>query len=64
MKPYQAGRALCSPKSRCEHMINNTVERAYRKGDLFEKGRRLMDAWADFCAKPEAAGKVLPIRAR
>jgi hypothetical protein len=45
-------------------MINNTVERAYRKGDLFEKGRRLMDAWADFCAKPEAAGKVLPIRAR
>jgi len=26
------------------------VEAAYRRGDLFEKRRRLMDAWATFCA--------------
>jgi integrase len=45
------------------HAIPNAVEAAYRRGDLFEKRRRLMDAWADYCSKPAATGKVLPIRA-
>jgi integrase len=44
------------------HAIPNAVEAAYRRGDLFEKRRRLMDAWADYCAKPQAAGRVVPIR--
>jgi integrase len=44
------------------HAIPNAVEAAYRRGDLFEKRRRLMDSWADYCAKPAATGKVLPIR--
>jgi len=44
------------------HAVENKVERAYRRGDLFEKRRRLMDSWADFCAKPAATGKVLSIR--
>jgi integrase len=44
------------------HAIENKVEAAYRRGDLFEKRRRLMDAWADHCSKPTATGKVLPIR--
>ena len=46
------------------HTVPSAVERAYQRGDLFEKRRRLMDAWADYCAKPVAAagGKVLPIR--
>lgn len=30
------------------HVVGNKVEAAYRRGDLFEKRRRLMDAWADF----------------
>ncbi len=38
------------------HSIRNRVEAAYRRGDLFEKRRRLMDAWADYCAGTEAAG--------
>jgi integrase len=33
------------------HTIDDKVEAAYRRGDLFEKRRRLMDAWAEFCAK-------------
>jgi integrase len=33
------------------HAIDDKVEAAYRRGDLFEKRRRLMDAWAEFCAK-------------
>jgi integrase len=42
------------------HAIPNAVEAAYRRGDLFEKRRRLMDAWAEFCAK--AAVAAVPIR--
>jgi integrase len=44
------------------HAIPSAVEAAYRRGDLFEKRRRLMDAWSEFCAKPAANGKVVPIR--
>ena len=31
------------------HAIPNAVEAAYRRGDLFEKRRKLMEAWAEFC---------------
>ena len=46
------------------HAIGNAVERAYRRGDLFEKRRKLMADWAKFCAiKPLAVtGTVVPIR--
>jgi integrase len=32
------------------HSVGSKVEAAYRRGDLFEKRRRLMDVWADFVA--------------
>jgi len=38
-------------------------ERAYQRGDLFEKRRKLMDAWAQFCVKQPAAGTVVVLRA-
>jgi integrase len=31
------------------HVIGNKVEAAYRRGDLFDKRRQLMDDWNDFC---------------
>jgi integrase len=31
------------------HAIGNAVEAAYRRGDLFEKRRELMTAWATYC---------------
>ncbi len=34
------------------HAIGDKVEAAYRRGDLFEKRRRLMDAWGAYCATP------------
>jgi integrase len=34
------------------HTIGNKVEAAYRRGDLFEKRRRLMDEWAKYCGRP------------
>jgi hypothetical protein len=43
------------------HAIENKVEAAYRRGDLFEKRRELMNAWAGFCMAP-SAGTVTPIR--
>jgi integrase len=48
------------------HAIPNAVEAAYRRGDLFDKRRKLMDAWAAHCAKVETdAGKVVELaRAR
>ena len=46
------------------HRINNVVEAAYRRGDLFEKRTRLMAEWASYCASDSRAGvKVVPIRA-
>jgi integrase len=36
------------------HTIGNAVERAYHRGDLFEKRKRLMADWAKFCSQPLA----------
>jgi integrase len=33
------------------HRIDDKVEAAYRRGDLFDKRRRMMNDWARFCAK-------------
>ena len=43
------------------HTIGNAVEAAYRRGDLFEKRRHLMNDWAQFCERP-AAGAVVALR--
>ena len=38
------------------HAVGNAVERAYRRGDLFDKRIDLMKAWASYCATLPAAG--------
>lgn len=43
------------------HVIENKAEAAYRRGDLFDKRRKLMEAWAIFCAAPKA-GKLAAFR--
>ncbi|MGO9048968.1 MAG: tyrosine-type recombinase/integrase [Xanthobacteraceae bacterium] len=40
------------------HAVGNKVEAAYRRGDLFDKRRKLMEAWAAYCAAPKS-GNVL-----
>jgi integrase len=37
------------------HAVGNKVEAAYRRGDLFDKRRRLMDDWAVYCLAPSNA---------
>ncbi|MBU6444860.1 MAG: tyrosine-type recombinase/integrase [Alphaproteobacteria bacterium] len=53
------------PHEVCEmalaHVIANKAEAAYRRGDLFEKRRKLMEAWARYCTIPKAE-KVVPLR--
>jgi integrase len=46
------------------HVVGDKVEAAYRRGDLFEKRRALMTAWAKFCSDPNATASadVVPIR--
>jgi len=46
------------------HTVKDAVEKAYRRGDLFEKRARLMDEWASYCTSPEyTADNITPIRA-
>ena len=47
------------------HTIGDKVEAAYRRGDLFEKRRRLMNDWADFCSivpVEDDTGKVVTLK--
>jgi hypothetical protein len=46
------------------HTIENKAERADRRGDLFDKRRRLMDDWATYFAstKPADQDNVRAIR--
>jgi integrase len=54
------------PNEVCEaalaHVIENKAEAAYRRGDLFEKRRKLMEAWAAYCAA-QKSGKVIALSA-
>jgi integrase len=56
------------PREVCEqalaHKISNAVEAAYRRGDLFEKRRRLMQDWSDYCERGHVEGDVVPLRQR
>ena len=45
------------------HAIGNKAEAAYRRGDLFDKRRRLMADWATYCDSSGATGaEITPIR--
>jgi integrase len=43
------------------HSVGDKVEAAYRRGDLFEKRRRLMTQWAKFCSDCKNAATVVSI---
>jgi integrase len=45
------------------HTIGDKVEAAYRRGDMFDKRRRMMEEWASFCATVASSGaEVVPLR--
>jgi integrase len=41
-------------ESALAHSIGSKVEQAYRRGDLFQKRRGLMDAWDIYCESPQS----------
>ena len=45
------------------HLIKNKAEAAYRRGDLFDKRRQMMDDWQRYCETTQP-GKVSSINAR
>lgn len=53
------------PREVCEmalaHSVSDQVEAAYRRGDLFEKRRRLMAEWAKHCNNPKRTGEVVSL---
>jgi integrase len=50
------------------HAVGSKVEAAYRRGDLFDKRRKLMEAWGKFCTDGRGVAhgdaKVVPLAAR
>ncbi|MGQ0741909.1 MAG: tyrosine-type recombinase/integrase [Alphaproteobacteria bacterium] len=54
------------PNEVCEaalaHVVGDKVEAAYRRSDLFEKRRGLMDAWGEFCTRPAEGTSVVALR--
>jgi integrase len=46
------------------HAIDDKTEAAYRRGDLYEKRRRLVDAWANYCGEPAAGENIFSLRVR
>jgi integrase len=46
------------------HTLGNKVQAAYQRGDLLERRRKLMDTWAEFCARSEPSGDVVELAGR
>jgi hypothetical protein len=45
------------------HVIGDAAEQAYARGDMLARRRQLMEAWSEYCSKPDTAnGVVVPLR--
>lgn len=44
------------------HQLKDKAEAAYARGTLFEKRRRLMHEWAEYCYTASANGAIVPLR--
>jgi integrase len=42
------------------HAVSDAVEAAYRRGDMLDKRRKLMEAWAAYCER--ASAEVVPLK--
>jgi len=71
--PRMAGTQLVFPAPRggalsdmtLAHAIDDKVEAAYRRGDMLDGRRKMMDDWATFCATvAQPSAEVIPIGAK
>ena len=44
------------------HTVSDQTEAAYRRGDLFDKRRRLMNEWTKFCDTIQKKGQVVALK--
>ena len=44
------------------HIVGDKVEAAYRRGDLIDKRRRLMEDWAAHCERPSLPADIVPLK--
>ena len=44
------------------HQNPNEVERAYQRGDLLDKRRKLMEAWGAYCSNDTTLANVVPFK--
>jgi integrase len=44
------------------HTVGGETERAYRRGELLEKRRLLMQAWGEYCTRPPVPAAIVPLR--
>jgi integrase len=45
------------------HIVGDEAEKAYIRGDALARRRQLMEAWSEYCSKPDTAnGVVVPLR--
>jgi integrase len=68
-RDWAAERATSIPNHVVEqalaHAIPSAVEAAYRRTDLLDLRRRLLEAWSEFCTtEPVEHGKVVPMQRR
>jgi integrase len=58
-----SGEVSSFPRDVCEmalaHVIENKVEAAYRRGDLFAKRASMMDEWASWCCRQTPAVRAI-----
>lgn len=46
------------------HVVGDATEQAYQRGDMFEKRRKIMDAWATYCSKPAQNNAVIDLASK
>jgi integrase len=46
------------------HAVGSAVEQAYLRGSALQKRAAIMTAWANFLAKPQQPGDVIPLQSR
>ena len=46
------------------HVLKNKAEAAYQRGDLLERRRKMMQAWAEYLDRTKADGKIIAMQER
>ena len=49
-------------ESALAHAIKGKTEAAYARGSMFEKRRKLMDAWAAYCGRVPTSNNIVPMK--